>query len=149
MNVIWAWVAVFALAGEAPTESKKVDRPAEQATEESAEFSLTEVEADVLKLANKERENRGLPPLEIDPELVEWAREHANWMASTRTLRHTSKPVGENIATGQADSESAVRTWMNSPPHRANILGRAWSKIGAAAYTSPEGRIYWCLQFLR
>ena len=66
-----------------------------------------------------------------------------------RVMRHTSKPVGENIAQGQANSTSAVNTWMNSPPHRANILSRSWNRVGAAAYTSPEGRIYWCLQFLR
>lgn len=136
------FVLAMGLAEDMPTES-----PAEPA--EKSEFSLIAVEENILEKTNKERTSRGLPPLEIDEKLVESARQHASWMASRRIMQHTSKPVGENIAMGQQDSTQAVRTWMNSPPHRANILSRTWSRVGAAAYTSPEGRIYWCLQFLK
>lgn len=138
-----AFVLAMGFAGDMPNTEKSAE-PAE-----SPEFSLITVEENILELTNKERTSRGLPPLVIDESLVKSAREHANWMASRRTMQHTRKPVGENIAMGQADSTQAVRTWMNSPPHRANILSRAWNRVGAAAYTSPEGRIYWCLQFLK
>jgi len=125
----------------------------DQATENTAAddnvVTLTGAEQNVLEKTNVQRVANGLAPLAFDSSLIESARQHASWMASARTLRHTSKPVGENIATGQSNSSEAVRTWMNSPPHRANILSRSWSRIGAAAYTSPEGRIYWCLQFLK
>ena len=160
-------VLSLALAGEAPTADVKApvkqestmptvktktpaksEKKAENA-EKEPEFQLTGAEHNVLELTNKARVARGLPPYIIDPSLVESARQHANWMASMRIMRHTTKPVGENIAQGQANSTSAVNTWMNSPPHRANILSRSWNRVGAAAYTSPEGRIYWCLQFLR
>lgn len=137
-------VLAVALAEEAPTTPKQAKAPAAEVA-----FKLTETEQAMLDKTNAERTARGLVPLEIDPSLVESARQHANWMASMRTMRHTSKPVGENIAMGQNNSSEAVRTWMNSPPHRANILSGAWNRIGAAAYTCPEGRIYWCLQFLR
>jgi uncharacterized protein YkwD len=138
-------VLALGLAGEAPTEQES----AEKAPKNKVEFALTETEQNMLNKTNNERVARGLPPLVIDPSLVESARQHANWMASMRTMRHTSKPVGENIAMGQSTSSDAVRTWMNSPPHRANMLSRSWNRIGAAAFTTPEGRIYWCLQFLR
>lgn len=137
------FVLALGLAEDMPT----TEAPAEPAAQQ--EFSLIAVEENILEKTNKERTSRGLPPLEIDESLVESARQHAAWMASRRILQHTRKPVGENIATGQADSTQAVRTWMNSSPHRANILSRTWSRVGAAAYTSPEGRIYWCLQFLK
>jgi uncharacterized protein YkwD len=137
------FVLAMGLAEDMPT----TEQPAEAA--EMPEFSLIAVEENILELTNKERTSRGLPPLKIDESLVKSAREHANWMASRRIMQHTRKPVGENIATGQTDSTQAVRTWMNSPPHRANILSRSWNRVGAAAYTSPEGRIYWCLQFLK
>ena len=41
--------------------------------------------------------------------------------------------VGENIAWGSysyATPRSIVRNWMNSPPHRANILNRRFRDIG-------------------
>jgi uncharacterized protein YkwD len=138
-------VLALGFAGDVTVDGEKSAEKAEK----KAEFTLTGLEQNMLEKTNNERVARGLPPLVIDPTLVESARQHANWMAWMRTLRHTTKPVGENIATGQNSSTEAVRTWMNSPPHRANILSRSWNRIGAAAYTSPEGRVYWCLQFLR
>jgi uncharacterized protein YkwD len=138
-----AFVMAVGLAGDEPVAESNAQPAVKQ------ELELTGAEANVLELTNKERVSRGLPPLTIDESLVESARQHAFWMASRRTMQHTSKPVGENIAMGQNNSNEAVRTWMNSSGHRANILSRSWNRVGAAAYTSPEGRIYWCLQFLR
>jgi uncharacterized protein YkwD len=48
---------------------------------------------------------------------------------------------------GQSSSREVVRDWMNSPGHRANILG-SYRRVGAAAYRSKGGAIYWCLQLL-
>jgi len=139
-----ALVLAMSFAGETTEAEKPATSP-----EAKPEFTLISVEQNILELTNKERTSRGLPPLKIDVSLVQSARQHATWMASRRVMQHTNKPVGENIAMGQANSTQAVRSWMNSPPHRANILSRSWNRVGAAAYTSPEGRIYWCLQFLR
>jgi uncharacterized protein YkwD len=77
------------------------------------------------------------------------AREHASWMARNRNLVHTRRPVAENIAMGYPRSQSVVRGWMNSSGHRANILNRGYRRIGAAAFRTPSGTIYWCQQFLR
>jgi uncharacterized protein YkwD len=109
---------------------------------------LTTTESIILDMTNQERVRRGLKPLRIDFALMDSARQHANWMASTHRMQHTSKPVGENIAMGQNTCTSVMNTWMNSSGHRANILG-GWNRVGTAAYTSSSGRIYWCLQFLR
>ena len=113
------------------------------------EIELIPIERNIIVYTNAERSKYGLPALEIAPELVESARKHASWMTRSQTLRHTSRPVAENIAMGQRDSKAAVRDWMNSSGHRANILNRGYRKIGAAAYRTPGGTIFWCQQFTR
>jgi uncharacterized protein YkwD len=89
-----------------------------------------------------------LASLEVDEKLVESARRHATWMTLHRNLRHTAANVAENIAKGQRHSGEAVADWMNSAGHRANILNGRYRRIGAAAYRTPDGTIYWCQQFL-
>ena len=113
------------------------------------EHDLLPIEENIVKYTNAERAKRGLPALAIDRDLMKSARNHASWMASHRSLVHTSRPVAENIAMGYPHSRSTVRGWMNSSGHRANILNRGYRLIGAAAYRTPSGTIYWCQQFRR
>ena len=84
----------------------------------------------------------------VDHALLSSARQHAAWMTNSRSMTHTTKPVGENIAMGQRSSGEVVTSWMNSPGHRANILNPGYRRIGVAAYRTPEGTVYWCQQFL-
>jgi uncharacterized protein YkwD len=108
---------------------------------------LQAIEAHVVSYTNQERARNGLPPLQVDKELMTTAREHAAWMTRNRSMVHTSRPVAENIAMGQPHSGAVVRAWMNSPGHRANILNFAHRKIGVAAFCTESGTIYWCQQF--
>jgi len=111
------------------------------------ELKLHEVERNIVRWTNAERRRHGLEPLEVDPELMQSARSHTAWMARHHALRHTTRMVAENIAMGQRTSRQAVRSWMSSPGHRANILSRSYRRIGVAAYKSPRGTIFWCQQF--
>src|SRR2546425_9927600 len=46
-----------------------------------------------------------------------------------------AQAFGENLAWGQGDLGSPLQTlgsWLNSPPHRANLLGRGWRDLGIA-----------------
>jgi uncharacterized protein YkwD len=46
-----------------------------------------------------------------------------------------ARAFGENLAWGQGDLGSPVRTlaaWLSSPPHRANLLARRWRDLGIA-----------------
>jgi uncharacterized protein YkwD len=115
---------------------------------EDVKFYLHPVEAQIIEHTNAERARFGLPILQIDTSLMQSARRHGSWMATRQSLQHTSAQVAENIAMGQSSSSEAVRDWMNSPGHRANILNGSYRRIGAAAYVSPSGAIYWCQQFL-
>lgn len=109
-------------------------------------FSLFPAEQQIIDYTNSERARHGRPPLTMDPRLMESARRHCIWMVQRRSLQHGSGGRAENIAMGQGSAYQAVRDWMNSSGHRANILG-GYSRIGVAGYTTPEGTIYWCQQF--
>ena len=113
-----------------------------------ADNNLWPIEREIIAQTNAERAKYGLPPLEADQKLVESARQQAYWMTNNRTLTHTSQAVGENIAMGQRTTAEAVRDWMNSSGHRANILRSSYTKMGAGAFVAPDGTIYWCQQFL-
>jgi uncharacterized protein YkwD len=110
-------------------------------------LNLLPIEENIVKYTNAQRARYGLVSLEIDHDLMDSARQHAAWMASHRSLMHTSRPVAENIAMGQPHSQSVVGDWMNSSGHRANILGRGYRRIGVAAYRTAGGTIFWCQQF--
>lgn len=138
MLVEWALCAVVLFGAEAPSDKA-----------EPEELELAQIEQNIVTYTNAERERYGLPPLEIDPDLVDSARAHCAWMTRNRSLQHTGKAVAENIAMGQRSSREAVRDWMGSSGHRANILNRSHRRIGVAAYRAEGGTIYWCQQFLR
>ena len=43
--------------------------------------------------------------------------------------------VGENLlwSSGSVDASSALKLWMESPAHRANILTPRWREVGLSA----------------
>ena len=104
-----------------------------------------EVEKVLLERINQERARYGLRALVLDPILHMRARIHCGWMARRFSMVH-SNDGPENIAMGYASVEAAVNGWMNSSGHRANILG-GYTRTGIAAYTAPNGSVYWCEQF--
>ena len=121
--------------------------PAELRIKEINGVKLEAIEANLVSYTNRERARHGLPPLEVDKELMDSARDHAAWMTRNESMVHTSRPVAENIAMGQPHSSDAVEAWMNSSGHRANILNPRHRRIGVAAFRAASGRIFWCQQF--
>lgn len=121
--------------------------PAPLTPEQQIAASLHPVELNVIERTNAERARFGLRRLIPDLGLIRSARRHASWMTRNHRLQHTTAPVGENIALGQENSAHAVQSWMNSSGHRANMLNTRYTRVGAAAYTATNGRIYWCIQF--
>jgi uncharacterized protein YkwD len=135
-------------ASTAKTETAPAGDTKADAKSEPAKDSLIDVEKEIVEKTNAERAKYGLPPLAVDRSLVQTARTHAAWMTNNRSLQHTTKPVGENIAMGQHNTGEAVSAWMASPGHRANILNGSYKRIGVAGYRTPDGTCYWCQQFL-
>jgi uncharacterized protein YkwD len=107
-----------------------------------------------LCLLNRIRAQHGLPPLRLNAKLSSAARRHSRDMVRRRYFGHDSlngrSPfdrmrathyvprnaswwLGENIGWGSgslAQPAALVRAWMQSPPHRANILNRHFRDIG-------------------
>ena len=97
-------------------------------------------------LLNAERVERGLTPVAVDPRLALAASRHAEDMAARGYLSHVSPegcdvrcrtldvglpgPVGENIAFA-ATAQAAMRMWVRSPAHLANIIDPRWRSLGS------------------
>jgi uncharacterized protein YkwD len=124
---------------------------------------MSEREAEVVALTNKERANEGCDtPLRIDDRLVAAAQGHSADMAARDYFSHTSPEgdgpgertaaegypewSGENIALGYPTAAAVVRGWMKSDGHRANILSCDSVAIGVGAADSDKG-IYWTQVF--
>jgi len=133
------------------------------AGESSAEDSAAENE--LLQLANKSRALAGFPPLSMDERLREAARAHARRMITSGRLEHqfSGEPellkriaqvsslrmdrAGENLANATC-APDANEILMRSPPHRANLIDRAFNIAGIAAIWS-KGRLYVVQDFAR
>lgn len=117
----------------------------------------SEIELELLRLHNQKRESVGLRSLEMNESLCNYAQRHAEFMAESGSLHHSSMSalqkfsgrgsVAENIAWGQSDPKSVVSDWMWSPGHRRNILGSAYKKVGFGMKEDSKGRNYWCVVF--
>ncbi len=141
-------VLVAALAAAAPATT------ARQAIQRE-----TPIELAVVQQVNALRTARGLRPLTVSPGLRTAAIGHTQTLARlglfqhesadgttfhkriSKTYGHTgfgSWSVGENLVFGSAPfaAEDAIRAWLDSPPHRKNLLNPAWREIGVGAVTA-------------
>lgn len=114
---------------------------------------------------NKVRKAEDLPPLTLNDRLIASARVQARDMAARNKLTHEGddgsdaktrilragyhyKEMGENVAAGQETAGEAVETWIDSPPHRENLLGH-FTEMGGGVARGSDGRYYWCVDYGR
>lgn len=119
---------------------------------------------EVISLVNQERSKIGLSPLNYDPQVTQAAMNRAKELEQ---LFSHDRPngtdcftaldemgiwyyaAGENIAAGQSTPEHVMYSWMNSPGHRANILGNYFTNIGVGFYQNiSTGVTYWVQLFI-
>ena len=99
------------------------------------------------------RAAHGLKPLSANAKMAQLARAHAQDMARRESMDHAGfvqqrGPAGaraENVAVGCADNPCAIRQWINSGPHRANMLLASARSYGLASAVSRSGARYWAL----
>ncbi|MCB5910770.1 CAP domain-containing protein [Streptomyces pinistramenti] len=122
----------------------------------------TSTQAQVLSLVNQERADAGCSPVRADGELASLAQAFSDDMAARDFFDHTdpdgaspwdrarkagiSDLGGENIARGQSDARAVMKSWMNSPGHRANILNCDYRTLGVGVHTGPGGP-WWTQDF--
>ncbi|HVM16454.1 MAG TPA: CAP domain-containing protein [Gaiellaceae bacterium] len=112
---------------------------------------LSTAESSLLAEVNRTRAAHGLAPLRVDWNLQRAARSHSGdmlrrgyfghgpWAQRIRSFGVKGPRVGENIAWGAGTTSrprAIVGMWLNSPPHRANLLRPGFRRIGLAA---PRG----------
>ena len=114
-----------------------------------ASTSMKTVKHATICLLNQQRRQHGLKKLRLNGRLSLASQRHSNTMVSRKVFEHGnfvgrikaarylqgsgSWTVGENTAWGSGDLATAreiVQAWMNSPPHRHNILNRRFREIG-------------------
>jgi len=147
-----------------PTAKPVADaaRPATPADPE-AEAEPDPVAIELLEAHNRERAKAKLPPLKLNAKLTAAARVQARDMAEHAKMQHEGtdgstppqrldrqgyhgRGSGENVAYGSAEVPGVLTMWMDSPPHKKNILGD-FGELGGARATAEDGTPYWCVDF--
>lgn len=136
-------------------------------------IELNAAEKRILALHNTARIHRGLKALCVEPVLTKAARAHTQEMLDKDYISHNSFNgetveerlirfdytssgysyylVGENIAWAcgsSMDANDIFRWWMNSLPHRSNILNKDFRQIGIGIRSgtyktcSQQARVY-------
>lgn len=124
---------------------------------------------EVLAITNDYRAQNGLAPLQLDTTLIYAAMHRSAEMAhldnGSSQVSHTRPNglsfssirnvygiscsiMGENILDIYDTPMSAMNAWIESPTHRANILGD-FTKIGIGVAVAENGVYYWTQLFIR
>jgi uncharacterized protein YkwD len=127
-------------------------------------YGQGKMETEILARTNKFRESKGLPPLKQDRFMSELARDHSAAMANGQvpfghsgfeqrvaTIRKQKGSVAasaENVAYGQNSAEEVVDTWIKSPPHRKNMLGK-YTHIGIGVSSGKGSKLYFTQIYTR
>ena len=123
--------------------------------------ALDELERAVLVEINAVRRQKGVAPLRVNVRLRAAADAHSTAMATRGFFAHESADgssfwkrvaryyprgrgrwsVGENLlwSSPSVDAAGSVRMWLNSAPHRKNLLAGQWREIGLSAVHVDAG----------
>jgi uncharacterized protein YkwD len=123
--------------------------------------NVQSLDAAILHEINAVRAQHKLAPLKRSSGLASAAVSHSRSMVSEGYFSHDSADgsvfwkriqgyygangykfwmVGENLvwASPELDAKQAIEMWMQSPPHRANILNPRWRQIGISSVWSAN-----------
>jgi uncharacterized protein YkwD len=103
------------------------------------------------------RKQNGLKPLSQNATLTTLAKAHAADMARRQTLDHAGfyaarVPRGaaaENVSYGCSNLSCAIQQWIDSPPHRENMLRLNLKRYGLGSAMSASGQRYWAMELGR
>jgi len=130
--------------------------------------SLVEMEQQMVAGVNAQRQAAGLPPYQVDREIAAMALSHAQDMVVRGYFGHVTPEgntlqdrffgaeidaanVGEDIQRNTRPASETVQfalNWfMNSRPHRANILHAHHNRIGVGIVEGPPGWYTYVLVF--
>lgn len=157
-------VSLAPLAGCAATAEIEDEDPVEDDGElgrEAEALTVNSTEWAFFDRLNSARRARGLNALRMQPGLVSIARSWSRNMDERNRLYHRTNlrdrvnavvtrnwtAIGENVGTG-GDVAQLHAAFMNSPAHRANILG-AYNYVGIGVSKSDGKTIWVTVNFLK
>jgi uncharacterized protein YkwD len=108
------------------------------------------------------RSNNGLGAVEVDPDLMRMAVDHARTMAAKDKIDRSAgheftgrlakagfdgKGAVENVGAGYHTLAEAFSGWRDSPPHRANMLKGGVNRLGIATVYVPGSKykVFWAM----
>jgi len=115
----------------------------------------------LIMLINTERQKLGVPPLRLNPILMQVAQTYSQIMGEQGFFDHTDPITGtspceriasagyallacaENIAAGYPTAQAVFQAWMNSPRHRANLLSSDFMEVGVGYAEGGYYHYYW------
>jgi uncharacterized protein YkwD len=148
-----AVVAAWTLAAGSPATASSCPNTDHQVNG----LSQDAMEGSIACLVNEQRTAYGIGPVQLNDDLRRAALSHSSEMVSQGYFEHTSPAgvtfvnriedtgytrgvhswvVGENLVWGNgplSTPQTLVTAWMNSPPHRENLLRARFREIGIAA----------------
>lgn len=118
-------------------------------------YSTNVTNADLITETNKARRAGGDPTLIPNPQLAQAAQAKAEDMVARNYWSHMTpdnktpwifidqagykyQKAGENLAYGFGTSTDVVTGWLNSPPHKANLLDADFTEVGFGIAKSPN-----------
>lgn len=139
-TIVAITVAATVSVGLIPSPVRATPRPA-------LAHARIEIGADAWQLFRATNASRGrfdVPDLTLNREMSQVARRHSLAMARAGELFHTGdvgvyldgiswRAWGENIGFTPGDVESLQDAFMKSPPHRTNVLNRAFRHVAVGA----------------
>ena len=72
---------------------------------------------------------------------------HSGWERTIRDEGAVGATLAENVAYNYPTASAVVDGWMRSPGHRANILGRAFRRVGVGCVADARDRLWWAQDF--
>ncbi|MCU7826147.1 sigma-70 family RNA polymerase sigma factor [Kitasatospora sp. DSM 101779] len=145
------------------TPSPKPTPTATRSKSPSPDPSTLSIKQQVVQLVNQERSKVGCTPVKSDDKLELAAQRHSDDMAARNFFDHTNpdgqgpqpridaagykwSSWGENIARGQRDAADVMKSWMDSPGHKANILNCGFTDLGVGVHLGAGGP-WWTQDF--
>lgn len=118
-------------------------------------------EQQMIDLTNQDRANAHLNPLSTDPSMLAIARQRALQQQGSQPLNHydaagmlpflqmlvqaqvlqPGQVAGENLARWtdpQPPTAAIQQAFLNSPPHRANVMDPKWTQMAVGAWRNPN-----------
>lgn len=142
---------------EAPTQpptEPPTEAPTVPLSYDPAGYCPGDLDRAVADAVNIHRQEAGLEPLPLDPQLcaiasvrawelsLEWSHRRPDGSDGLTVLSQYGYPhswAAENLFNGAAGGERIAARWMQSESTAANILSESAAVIGVGSYTSPDG----------